>query len=312
MKNKMPRVYIIILNYKKWNDVEECLESVFRSSYENYSVIVIDNDSKNRSLEYLMSWAKQKNISHKYFCCKELNKGIEAAISTKLVFVQNDANKGFAGGINIVLKHLLNENAYVWLLNPDMVAEETTLLRLIELAEEVSPRSIIGAVIKYHDSPQKVHLYGGGKINFNSATIELIGNKSDISGIDYISGGSLFTGTNSFNEIGLLPENYFLYWEETDWCYRARQAGYRLYVCESAVCYDKVSTTIGKSFLADYYYTRNGLLFLSKYKKAKMAVALFFVSLRFIKRIVTAQWKKAWGVYKGVVSFLKHEEHEYQ
>ena len=86
--------------------------------------------------------------------------------------------------------------------------------------------------------------------------------------MDYISGGSLFTHINSFNDLGLLPEEYFLYWEETDWCYRAKKKGYELRLCEKAVCYDKVSSSIGKSFLADYYYTRNGLFFLSKFKKS--------------------------------------------
>ena len=53
----MPPVYIIILNYKKWQDTMECLESVFHSSYKDFSVIVIDNDSQNNSLEHLMQWA---------------------------------------------------------------------------------------------------------------------------------------------------------------------------------------------------------------------------------------------------------------
>ncbi|MDB5199353.1 MAG: glycosyltransferase family 2 protein [Chitinophagaceae bacterium] len=327
MENNMPGVYIIILNYKKWEEVVECLESVFRSAYANYSVIVIDNFSQNRSLEYLMRWAENgsnpnsslsssrqniKPIPYKYFHSDELSGGMQASMFARLNFVQNDTNKGFAGGINVVLKKLLNEDAYIWLLNPDMVVEETALSGLVIFAEKISPRSIIGSVIKYYNAPQKVHLYAGGKINFNSATVEFIEKKSDIPELDYISGGSLFTSVRSFNEVGLFPENYFLYWEETDWCYRAKQAGYQLQVCETAVCYDKVSTTIGKSFLADYYYTRNGLLFLSKYKKTKVAMALFFVTLRFIKRIVTGQWKRAWGVYKGMLAFLKNDRHEHK
>ncbi|HUS01353.1 MAG TPA: glycosyltransferase family 2 protein [Chitinophagaceae bacterium] len=308
----MRRVYIIILNYKKWKDAQECIESVFRSSYTNYSVIVIDNYSENESLEHLMNGVAHGALSipYKYFHIKEFIDNVDIAVLPNLVFIQNDSNKGFAGGINIVLKKLLNEDAYIWLLNPDMVVAETTLSALACFAEKNSSRSIIGSVIKYHDAPEKVHLYAGGRINFNSATVQLIDRESDIGKLDYISGGSLFTGTHSFNDIGLLPDNYFLYWEETDWCYRAKKAGYKLCVCETAICYDKVSTTIGKSFLADYYYTRNGLLFLSKYKKSKVPVALFFVILRCIKRVMTGEFKRAWGVYKGMVSFLKKEKNE--
>ena len=53
----MQKVFIVILNYKKWQDVVECLESVFRLDYENFSVVVIDNDSGNDSLKHIMDWA---------------------------------------------------------------------------------------------------------------------------------------------------------------------------------------------------------------------------------------------------------------
>lgn len=322
----MSRVYIIILNYKKWEDAKECVESVFRSLHTGYSVIVIDNYSQNGSLEHLMDWAERETlfkdglapfpkeninnrVTYQYFQANELNANIDTVLS-RLVFIQNDTNKGFAGGINVILEKLLNEDGYIWLLNPDMVVEETTLSELIQFAEKNHSRSIIGSVIKYYDAPEKVHLYAGGRINFNSATVQLMDSKTDIDKLDYVSGGSLFTSINNFKDIGLLPENYFLYWEETDWCYRAKKSGYELCLCETAICYDKVSATIGKSFLADYYYTRNGLLFLSTYKKGKVPVALFFVILRFIKRLLTGRFKRAWGVYRGMVSFLKREKDE--
>ena len=110
----------------------------------------------------------------------------------------------------------------------------------------------------------------------------------------------------------MLPEEYFLYWEETDWCYRAKNKGYSLLLCETAICYDKVSSSIGKSFLADYYYTRNGLIFLSKYKKEKVATAVFFTIFRFLKRLVMGQPARAKGVYNGMLSFLNKDKHEYK
>jgi GT2 family glycosyltransferase len=323
----MSRVYVIILNYKKWEDVAECLETLLRSQYDNFSAIVIDNDSQNNSLEYLLHWAENKTdfanrLSH--FSKDTLTKPIANtcldidAFTEKikpvdlpgLVFVQNKENKGFAGGINPVLECLLKEDAYIWLLNPDMVVEETTLPLLAAFAVNNPPESIIGSVIKYYAEPGKIQLYAGGKINFNSGTISMTKRKSELPQMDYISGGSLFTHAKNFFTMGLLPEDYFLYWEETDWCYRAKMNGYRLQLCEAAVCYDKVSTSIGKSFLADYYYTRNGLLFLSKYRKNKIRVALFFTLIRFMKKIISGQPARAKGVYEGVLSFLNDNKHE--
>ncbi len=323
----MPRVYIIILNYKKWMDVAECLETVFRSSYDNFKVIVIDNDSQNNSLEHLMQWAEhnteftnrltafskniiQKPIAYKYFGCDEFPGQTIISDMPRLVFIQHATNKGFAGGLNPVLKDLSNEDAYLWLLNPDMIVEETSLQELVSFAGNNPVRSVTGSVIKYYSDPSKIHLYAGGMINFNSGTIEMIRQKKDIPRMDYVSGGSLFTHASNYNELGLLPEEYFLYWEETDWCFRAKNNGYELRLCETAICYDKISASIGKSFLADYYYTRNGLLFLSKYKKEKVKTALFFTAFRFLKRIVSGQPVRAKGVYKGMLSFLNRQRHE--
>ena len=310
-----PHVFIVILNYKNWMDVQECLESIFRSGYEQFTVIVIDNDSKNNSLEHLMRWADERTSTHKpleyaYYKTEAFKTEIIESGHPKLLFVQNNINAGFAAGLNPVLSCLQQENAYIWLLNPDMVLEGSTLEELIAFGEANVQRSIIGAVIKYYREPEKIHLYAGGSINFNTATVKMATRKEDCLQLDYVSGGSLFTHAANFHELGLLPEDYFLYWEETDWCYAAKKKGYSLLLCEKAVCYDKVSTTIGKSYLADYYYTRNGLKFLQKYKKEKINTAVFFAAFRFLKRIVTGRLARAKGVYKGIISFLKEDKHE--
>ena len=324
----MPRVYIIILNYKKWDEVIECLETLFRSDYDQYTVIVIDNDSQNNSLNKLVEWAGnstdfinpitggtknkiQKPIGYSLFTDDAMDK-TKLATFQKLVFIENKMNRGFAGGINTILKWLLDEDAYIWLLNPDMVVAESTLKELVKFAHNVPRESVIGSVIKYYADPAKIHFYAGGRINLNAATVEMITDKKNVSQLDYISGGSFFTHAHNFSVLGLLPEDYFLYWEETDFCYRAKQQGYQLRLCETATCYDRVSTSIGKSFLSDYYYTRNGLFFLSVYKKGKVPVAIFFTIFRLLKRILSAQFDRASGMYRGLISFLKKEKHAYK
>ncbi|MEO6490733.1 MAG: glycosyltransferase, partial [Ferruginibacter sp.] len=143
----MPKVYIIILNYKIWQDTVECLETVFRSVYENYTVIVIDNNSENDSLEELKHWAQNetnyanrsfsfskminKPVRYKYFREEEFSE-TTLTDQEQLILIKNEQNKGFAGGMNKVLEKLKKENSYIWLLNPDMVVEETTLAVLVE------------------------------------------------------------------------------------------------------------------------------------------------------------------------------------
>lgn len=322
----LPRVYIVILNYKGWQDVIECLESVLRSNYDNYRVFVIDNNSQNNSLEYLIAWADtmtavsdpmssssgniDNRLSYKYFQSKDLSVGLNLEGLPKLSFVQNEENRGFAAGNNLVLQYLLKEDAYIWLLNPDMVVVKHTLWELVNFAGKHPLKSVIGCSVKFYSNQEKVYLYGGAKINLNSATVNLITEVKDIPTIDYICGGSMFAHAGHFNDIGLLSEDYFLYWEETDWCYQAKGRGYKMLVCTTAVCYDKISTTIGKSFLADYYYTRNGLLFTAKFKKKKVPLVLFSAVLRLIKRAMAGQWKRSKGVYKGIIAFLNRKQNE--
>jgi len=246
-----------------------------------------------------------KTINKQYYTSEQISRGFLHDEIPKLVLIQNTENRGFAAGNNIILRQLINQDAYIWLLNPDMVVEENTLGELVRFAKVQNPRSVIGAIVKYYSNPDRVHFYGGARINFNSATVEPIIKAAEVHKLDYIGGGSLFVHASHFKEIGLLPENYFLYWEETDWCYHARLKGFEMLVCPTAICYDKISTSIGKSYLADYYYTLNGLSFISKYKKRKLPVVMAASVLRFLKRAVTGQWSRSKGVMNGIVNFIK-------
>ena len=315
----MPKVYIVILNYKRWQDVMDCLNSVFRSVYKNFAVVVVDNDSQNNSLQHLMDWIDKDADSetepgrlakYKYFDSNDLDDSIDFDSLGRLIFIQNKANEGFAKGNNLVLRLLLKNDAYIWLLNPDMVVKEDTLSELVKFAGNHPFNSIIGCVIKSYFDQDKTIFYGGAEINFNSATISVIKNESKTARMDYVCGGSLFSHTKHFKDIGLLPEEYFLFWEEADWCYQAGKKGYNMLACPTAICYDKISTTIGKGFFADYYYTRNGLLFLEKHKGHKIRTALVFAVLRFFGRIAIGKWGKAKGVIKGALAFLKRNKHE--
>jgi GT2 family glycosyltransferase len=317
----MPKVYILILNYKNWQDVIDCLETVLRSTYKNYHVIVIDNHSGNDSLEHIAQWVTNDAVKSNIkvgFSQQSIDRPVpmlwlpaddwdndSAARLPVLTLVQASANKGFAAGMNCVIKHLVAEDAYAWLLNPDMIVQEKTLEELVRFASGQTRRAIIGAHVKLYYKPAETHVYGGGRINFNTATISMLDEASDPASMDYVSGASMFLHTASFLELGLLPEEYFLYWEETDWCYRARLKGYKLLVCPGAICFDKVSGSVGRSFLADYYYTRNGLAFVAKYKRGKIIFALVSSIFRAAKRLAFGQWSRANGVYRGVQDFIK-------
>jgi GT2 family glycosyltransferase len=310
----MPKVYILILNYLQWQDTIECLKSVLNSEYKNFSVVVIENNSPNNSSEVLKKWiceiSTRENFSIFFLKNSELNKFAGTASDSKIIFVQNEINNGFAAGNNIALRFLMDKDAYVWLLNPDMTVGKNTLSQFVNHVLKQPTETISGGIIRSEEEKEKILFCGGGKINFLFGTVKMIKNLQQSVKPDYISGSCLFTHASNFKKIGLLPEDYFLYWEETDWCYRAIQNGFQLQVCETNHCYDKISTAIGKSFLAEYYYTRNGLLFISRFRKKNVYIVLFFIGFRFLKRVFTGRWDRARGVYKGVGDFFKSHFYE--
>jgi len=301
----MEKVYIIILNYQKWKDTSECILSLMRSGYQNFTVVIIDNDSQNNSLEHIISELSTCSSTyntgsiHRFENLKEIN------FDDKLVFIQNPGNNGFAAGINPVLSILSPRDGYIWLLNPDTVVDQDTLEELVKFKSSNSARTIVGAAVYNYNDDSRKFVYGGGSINFSSGTISNILSSDQKDRIDFISGTCLFTSCRSFRELGLLPEDYFLYWEETEWCYKAKKSGYKLEVCPTAICYDKGSTSIGKSFLADYYYTRNGLRFISKFSRAYLPLAITSVFMRAGKRVLKGELKRANGVLSGMKDFLK-------
>lgn len=315
-------IYIVIVNYNKWEDARECLDLLFRSDHEQFTVILVDNASTNGSLQRLMEWADapvgptpsdlpfpagrlEKPIGYRHFQLKEWEgTTVDRTRLPRLIFVQNDNNGGFAIGVNVALRRLLDQDSWVMLLNPDIVVQSDMLSESVRFASSQPFRTISGPVTLNYAPPHQVYIYGGARVNRRSGTMTYLKSAADLSGLDYISGGAFFTHTAHLREIGLLPEEYFIYWEETEWCFMARQRGYQMKVCETAICYDKISTTMGRGFRAEYYYTRNGLLFLDRFRENGRGPGMGFVFLRFLKRMLTGRWGKARGVYKGFRDYL--------
>jgi GT2 family glycosyltransferase len=144
-------------------------------------MFVVDNHSKNDSLENLAVWFEQTgsankscgNISYRIVKKEELDELTGVSELPRLLFIQNDTNSGFAAGNNLALRLLQNEDAYIWLLNPDMLVQENTLSELLSFVQQEipdkSPGYIVGAEVRYYKGNHDLLFYGGGKVNFNFA-----------------------------------------------------------------------------------------------------------------------------------------------
>ncbi|MCS7003768.1 MAG: glycosyltransferase family 2 protein [Cytophagales bacterium] len=253
----MKKVYVLLLNYQNWQDTLECLDTLLKSDYPNYHVVIADNCSPNGAYEVLKEKLAQKNIV--------FNEKISELVFTfcKVSLVQTGYNGGFAFGNNFVIKHLINEDAYIWLLNPDTVVTDQTISAFVNCANAI-PLTVWGGVSYSYTYKNKVVMYGGGTYN-SWGIVRSIKKRKDAHLLRYIHGGNLFTHLSSFCINGFIAEDYFLYWEETDWCYHFLKRGGALRVCENAVVYDKIGGSVGKGYWQAYFMTYNKFRFFQKY-----------------------------------------------
>jgi len=242
-----PKVFIIIINYNGQADTLECLESLKNNDYPNYEVVIVDNGSKEKFL----------------------------TSDSKIKVIYNKENLGFSKGNNIGIKYALKNNAdYVLLLNNDTTVTKDFLSKLVSVAESNKNYGIIGPKIYNYEEKNRIW-FAGGKINwlYNKGTMRgfnEVDNKQydnpEIQKTDYITGCCALVKKQVIQSIGLMPEEYFLYYEDTDWSLKAQKQGYECVFVPKSTIYHKGSKSSAQgsnSYI--YYHTRNGLIMAKKY-----------------------------------------------
>lgn len=301
MINEQPSVYIILVNYNGINDTIECIESLKKINYSNYKIIIIDNGSSDNSVNILRE---------KY--------------NSEIKIIDLKKNYGFAGGNNIGINMALNENIdYVLLLNNDTVVEKNFLKELVILAENNKQIGVVGGKIYYFDDKKKIW-YAGAKINTLTGKTKHIGvdeydkgQYDKISETDYVTGCMMLVSTNVIKRVGNMDESYFLYYEETDWSVRIKNAGYKLIYQPNSIIYHKVSRSTKKiNHVMGYYYDRNSYYFVMKnygiLNKSFMYVyKRGFLVIKYFKGFIQGNDKKCKMVLEAYKSIKNKETGKY-
>ncbi len=243
-----PLVDIIILNWNGFKDTAECINSIKNISYNNYKIIVVDNASD---------------------CDAEK---IEKEFGNSVFLIRNECNLGFSGGNNIGIKYALKDNPeYILLINNDTVVEKDFLDELICSANSALQAGIVGSVIGYFNDRERIWSANGiiSKIRSSGFTRKFNKNINSITldeSCTFLSGCCFLIKKNVIEEIGLLDENYFLYLEDVDFCWRVCKAGYKIVLSAKSRIYHKVNVSTKKNnqLLPLYYTTRNRLYFSEK------------------------------------------------
>lgn len=240
-------VYIILINYNSIEHTKECIESLLKVKYTNFQIIVVDNHSKSAV----------DDILKKYI---------------NVVLIKNEDNFGFAGGNNIGIKYALDHGAdYIMLLNNDTVVEENFLSIMVQQLIENHAAIVCPKILNYYD--KKTIMYAGGCISQLKGGVNVwgAGKGDDIKWnnnkvITFAHGCCMLIDKEVFKRVGLLPEEFFLYYEDTAFSVLLNNNKLKILYVGNAVIYHKESTSVKKgSDDFQYYIVRNRLLFVKKY-----------------------------------------------
>jgi GT2 family glycosyltransferase len=261
---KLPLIAIIVLNWNGKKDTLACLNSLEKLSYPHFETIVVDNGSNDDSVP-----AIRAQFPHVHL-------------------IENQTNLGFSEGNNVGMRVALEHNAQLlFLLNNDTIVAPDILERFIEMFQSNPQAGILGAKIFLHDQQDTIdHL--GGTWNPKTGTFTFIGlrEKEDPSRwqtpqeIDYVCGAGLIVKREVVEKIGLLEPRFFLIWEESDFCFRARRAGYLTFTCPQAKLWHKVSASfVGGKPHSTYFWWRNRLLWIERNCSTRQKWNLFLFVL---------------------------------
>ena len=240
------QVFVVIPTWNLRKVLIECLQSLLQSEGICFKTIVVDNASTDGTPE-----------------------AIQMNFKKDVTVLLSEHNLGFAGAINMGVKFALDAGAeYIFILNNDTLMEPETLKNLAKLFECQDKVGIISPIIYYANPEDKIwnmgdrHLIGPPltwhvtKQHFNQTHLY----------VDYVTGCAMMVRRNVFEQIGFFNEDYIMYFEDADFCFRAQAEGFKLLVTTEARLWHKVSTSSRQAIPQRIYYqNRSRVIFLNRY-----------------------------------------------
>ncbi len=234
------KLFVIVLHFGDPELTKKCLTTVIKKIRFD-QLLVVNNSTKEFPI-------KSKNFK----------------------IIKTGKNLGYAGGMNVGINHALSKGAtHVLLLNNDILLENDFLTSLVKVFDDNKNAGIVGPAIKFKKNNKTIYDLGG-EVNMISGRTrhyevgKILNNSFRL--VDYISGCCMLIKREVFEKIGFFDEKFFLYYEDVDFCLRAKKAGFLIFVSPIVFISHKLSSSVGKSSnLAAYHQTISGLYFGEKH-----------------------------------------------
>lgn len=235
---------VIICNWNKKEDVLACIDSVFRSNYKEFDLICVDNGSTDGSVKAIQS------------------------LRAPIHIISLQENVGGAGGFNAGLEYAMQGSyEYIVLLDNDVIVDETAIASLVSAMELHDELGILGAKIYLAGTENHLQEFGS-YIDWDNFNIKPLnqGAKDNnqlpsLLECDYVPACALIVRSDAIRKVGMMDAQYFIYWDDIEWGYRMKQAGYRVMVTSQAKVWHKMGAAERKNTFATYYFWRNRIHF---------------------------------------------------
>ncbi|MDR0438326.1 MAG: glycosyltransferase family 2 protein [Bacteroidales bacterium] len=291
------KIAVVILNWNGKKFLEKFLPNVIEHSADRAEVIVADNASTDDSVEFL-----KQNFPH-------------------IRLIQNAENGGFSKGYNDALNHV--EADYFVLLNSDIEVTANWIQPVIDLMESDPNIVVCQPKIRSYDEREKFEYAGaaGGFIDrfgypfCRGRIFETIetdhGQYDDVREVFWATGAAMFVKAPIYKEFGGLDEDFFAHMEEIDFCWRVKNAGYKVMYCPNSMIYHVGGGTLPKSSSRKTYLNfRNNLSLL--YKNLYPSERFFVLFVRFFldqiaaaKFLFEGNFKDSFMVLRGYAHFVR-------
>lgn len=326
---QQPCVTVVVLNWNGWRDTISCLESVFKSDYKNYRLIILDNGSEDDSVVEISRWLKSRSGNIDCVAKQGTFDGVDVICqASSVALLASNDNCGFAEGCNLTIKYSLENYHpdYFFFLNNDALMDKMCLTKCIESAEKGA--AIVGSTIMSADGASILFMGGSRRRElFFASKPRLMNNLHDEYATGRVEGSGMLVSARfaekQLKHLGyVFDPSFFLYGEETDLCFRAGSSGNRVVMRRDAVVYHGLAQSSGGGGnpLQYYYTTRNRIYLANRWLPfpVKILFHMYYSPSRLIRVIQLLFRKKAvvaGAILEGLVDgyrgkFGKWKRHE--
>jgi GT2 family glycosyltransferase len=314
---------IVLVNYKRALDTIDCLRSILSLRCSDWTCVVYENGSADGSFEMISKGIEsivQSSVLTEHQDASGRKVRHFARLDThphgSIILIDGKANLGFAGGNNAAyaVTHEMFPGLsfdYYWFLNNDTVVDPMALSELLSRFNQADSKSIgiCGSTLVYFEPTDRIQCLGGARYSPFIGRVVEVGNGTQLcpssglsvleSTLSYIAGASMFVSRQYIEVVGLMSEDYFLYFEELDWVTRGKSKGFKVAYAPRSIVRHREGAVLGsgkshtRSVLAEFYGLRSRLRFTIRHYPVAIVTIWLGGLCQLAKRLFDRRWRNA-------------------